>query len=223
MEKQITTVYVPTSERYINILNSVSEKGEIVKQQAYIYTPKEHAAVQGYIDTLLEIATCKRKKWYDILSDYFAKIANEALSKEEDKGEGVIKGEELFNLEQELDIPSNLRWHNSKPTTQPTNSLDELERWVKNLEKNQRFFTIILSDDILAKIQELKHITSNNGWISVEDRLPEVGEWYLVNTTKRGVIESFYDSKDLWLTIQGDLRENETITHWQPKPTPPKL
>ena len=65
-------------------------------------------------------------------------------------------------------------------------------------------------------------LKAESEWISVEDALPEYGEWYLVNTNKRGVIECFYDGNDIWLTAHGDLKEDEDITHWQPLPKSPQ-
>lgn len=48
MEKQITTVYVPTLDGVV--LNPVVQDGDYrtlaTKQEAYLYTPEEHAAAQ---------------------------------------------------------------------------------------------------------------------------------------------------------------------------------
>ena len=54
MEKQIETVYVPTDEAPYFIVKDVEKefiKARVTEQEAYLYTPEEHAAVQ---EALLE-------------------------------------------------------------------------------------------------------------------------------------------------------------------------
>ena len=59
-----------------------------------------------------------------------------------------------------------------------------------------------------------------NPWISVEDRLPDAGQWYLCWSRNQTQI-IFLDTVEpiMWLQ-DGDYLEN--VTHWMPLPTPPK-
>ena len=123
MEKQIETVYVPTDEAPYFIVKDVEKefiKARVTEQEAYLYTPEEHAAAQ------------------------------QALSKAEDKGEVLepweFGADAVFNA---LTKP--------KPTTQPTNTLDELERWIEQRSQSSDSVSHMV---LLAKIQELKTITS---------------------------------------------------------------
>lgn len=73
-------------------------------------------------------------------------------------------------------------------------------------------------------------------WISVKDKLPSVGEWYIVVTSQSLVTMSFYDnridgeivSECMWLTHNDEYREPtgnwewDSVTHWMPLPEPPK-
>ena len=66
-----------------------------------------------------------------------------------------------------------------------------------------------------------KHIAQlENQWISVEDRLPDAGQWYLCWSRNQTQI-IFLDTVEpiMWLQ-DGDYLEN--VTHWMPLPTPPK-
>lgn len=64
-------------------------------------------------------------------------------------------------------------------------------------------------------------------WISVEDRLPEDGGFYIVGFKNGGSFLGWYNSekwhnpkgKEYGITKFGD---NNTVTHWMPLPKPPK-
>jgi hypothetical protein len=97
-----------------------------------------NAAVKGYREALEKIAMlCDNQ---NNTHDDIWHIAYAALFKAEDKGEEREK-----TLTEHWGI---------KPQT--TNSLDELERWLKTYSANSAFYT----SDLLAKIQELKTITT---------------------------------------------------------------
>ena len=66
-----------------------------------------------------------------------------------------------------------------------------------------------------ARIAELE-----NQWISVEDRLPDAGQWYLCWSRNQTQI-IFLDTVEpiMWLQ-DGDYLEN--VTHWMNLPAPPK-
>ena len=56
-------------------------------------------------------------------------------------------------------------------------------------------------------------------WISVKDRLPEKEGTYLVATKNGGVLmDHFYARHKNW----GGARIDPLITHWLPRPKPPK-
>lgn len=68
-------------------------------------------------------------------------------------------------------------------------------------------------------------------WISVKDKMPKIGNWYLVVHKPNGTISRkdlvvnflFYDSDNLWLHKQGDFdSDQDNVTHWMPLPKPPK-
>jgi len=64
-----------------------------------------------------------------------------------------------------------------------------------------------------------------DGWISVKDRLPEIGEWVLINgpeVCQR--IESpsaSWKAEYAWNTDHESFYYPEDITHWMPLPKPP--
>tara|TARA_B100000700_G_scaffold189815_1_gene209217 strand:+ start:64780 stop:65022 length:243 start_codon:yes stop_codon:yes gene_type:complete len=73
----------------------------------------------------------------------------------------------------------------------------------------------------------------DNGWISVEDRLPEKGDWYLVavpsplqsgeRISTMAFLDAVEDGEPLaWLAHNdADSDEWECVTHWMPLPAPP--
>ena len=137
MEKQITTVYVPTDYTFKGpcyyVDKSLTDVSKVIEVKAYLYTPEEHAAAQ------------------------------QALSKAEDKGDNKwdkLNKEFETALEQ---ASSNGYFENMK---QPTNSLDELERWVKEnwfgaIEDDMTYHeNVIDANELLPKIKQLKTITT---------------------------------------------------------------
>jgi len=82
-----------------------------------------------------------------------------------------------------------------------------------------------ISDEINSIIRNAMDIFAG-GWISVEDRLPEVAGYYLVvvdekaASSRRGVVEI----SDFYKTIYSGketLCFQPYVTHWQPLPTAP--
>ena len=170
-----------------------------------------------------------------------------ALSKAEDKGEQTY-GEFMrsnpqipkFNLHPESSNP--IATDRTTIAPQPTNSLDELERWVNGYGSD--FLTV---DDIRRKIQSLKqtHVSDTNvgninGWISVKDRLPEIitGKDYSENVIvwlndERKIMNYALLADDnnnlcyVWCMVydglDGDAEfdDNYYPTHWQPLPPKP--
>jgi hypothetical protein len=141
-----------------------------------------NAAVQGYREALEKIAMlCDNQ---NNTHDDIWHIAYAALFKAEDKGE-VLVGEIQFPFNDKKSWVEDFSHENgqyqnrcflcthyfighkrrvickecfnkTKLSPQPTNSLDELERWLKTYSANSAFYI----SDLLAKIQELKTITT---------------------------------------------------------------
>ena len=86
--------------------------------------------------------------------------------------------------------------------------------------------------DLEAVIADLNKRVSP--WVSVDDRLPEYGRWYLITTTHQGFNEristmAFLDScgdEVIWLSHndkEDDFSEWENVTHWMPLPEAPEV
>ena len=58
-------------------------------------------------------------------------------------------------------------------------------------------------------------------WISVEDRLPDAGKWYLCWSRNQAQIIFLDTAKPIIWLQDGDYLEN--VTHWMPLPEPPEL
>jgi len=63
-------------------------------------------------------------------------------------------------------------------------------------------------------------------WISVKDRLPEIGEWVLIDGPEvcRRIEppSAFWKAEYAWNTDHESFYHPEDITHWMPLPEPPK-
>lgn len=58
-------------------------------------------------------------------------------------------------------------------------------------------------------------------WISVQDRLPEDGQW-VIGANTSGVIPVEYKRKKFYRLTDYYMGDAEYITYWQPLPTPPE-
>ena len=90
-----------------------------------------------------------------------------------------------------------------------------LLRWI-------RYQPTIDAADVVEQEQESKPL---NGWISVQDRLPEVGG-YVVCIAKRNPFSRFMPmvariEKNGWVNPITEQYISE-VTHWMPMPNPPK-
>lgn len=105
--------------------------------------------------------------------------------------------------------------------------LMELENQVKACNKHIEDMKKTIHD-LTETNDELKSkLNEGSGlWISVEERLPEVGEDVLIKY-ENNLISGFLQSKNEWCCYTGNgwvtaADESESPTHWMPLPKPPK-
>ena len=75
----------------------------------------------------------------------------------------------------------------------------------------------------MSDIERSKETSTNNGWISVEDRLPENRQRVLIARKNDGeiyigkysIFNHFVVSFKYWLDVMD-------VSHWQPLPEPPE-
>lgn len=107
-------------------------------------------------------------------------------------------------------------------------TLEEIEELKRNQDsKNQDFVTGYISalstvEGVIAGLDEAKDINvpSNVGWISVEERLPEKTDYYLVQLSRKLPNEDYSDR--VVVLFNGEEKEFECyanlIIAWQPLP-----
>ena len=71
----------------------------------------------------------------------------------------------------------------------------------------------------LSKLSEEVLQVENNGWISVEKKLPSIEGEYLIHKKNDHIEVTYYDLKQWGYYYSGD----EPPTHWMPLPEPPKF
>ena len=106
--------------------------------------------------------------------------------------------------------------------------LGEIEELKRNQDsKNQDFVTGYISalstvEGVIAGLDEAKDINvpSNDGWISVEERLPEKTDYYLVQLSRKLPNEDYSDR--VVVLFNGEEKKFECyailIIAWQPLP-----
>lgn len=106
--------------------------------------------------------------------------------------------------------------------------LGEIEELKRNQDsKNQDFVTGYISalstvEGVIAGLDEAKDINvpSNDGWISVEERLPEKTDYYLVQLSRKLPNEDYSDR--VVVLFNGEEKEFECyanlIIAWRPLP-----
>ncbi|BDE02936.1 DUF551 domain-containing protein [Pasteurella multocida] len=74
--------------------------------------------------------------------------------------------------------------------------------------------------DLVLEKPEIVEFSQNNGWISVEDRLPGEREDILI-CTDRGEIKIAWRDDVFFMSLRD--YHLSSVTHWQPLPLPPKV
>lgn len=149
---------------------------------------------------------------------------------------GNIKLEDMINWIYENVIPAEkAKWESSTPPTATPEAAKEqgelLYRLLSPMEVGTEFpkGALITGKGVFIPTTTLPASTAlNDGWISVEERLPEEpGEYicyfrYFERRKTDGFISGnkFYTDTKEWADNYDE--RALTITHWQPLPTPPK-
>jgi len=89
----------------------------------------------------------------------------------------------------------------------------------------------ITYDDIIQNVRTLElslieKLSKDDGWISVEDRLPEVWQDVLVLDRWTFHYDSYLKSNGMWFinnTFYTEEAYASNVTHWQPLPNQPVL
>jgi len=108
-----------------------------------------------------------------------------------------------------------------------------MNKLVEALEKITNMQTPVIGMQLADQYVKIKsiarqalkeHAANKEGWVRVENRLPEVGEIVLVwvGDSANTSVKHFYTSSGKWKSLEKTiLPEYYIITHWQPLPTPP--
>ena len=100
-----------------------------------------------------------------------------------------------------------------------------LEQWKKDcLQDNDQQSADVISDVIL-QLDDMPTLTPPNEWVSVEERLPEVGQEVLVywwNTSQKAEhFELTHYDGDHWFLLDNTERPWIVVVAWMPLPEPP--
>ena len=105
---------------------------------------------------------------------------------------------------------------------------DELYRIEKLLDTDivrQDRVALNLLEQVLYDIQHVPTLTPPNEWVSVEERLPEVGQEVLVywrNTSQKAEhFELTHYDGDHWFLLDNTERPWIVVVAWMPLPAPP--
>lgn len=92
-----------------------------------------------------------------------------------------------------------------------------------------------IADYFAQQIREQPTLTPQNEWVSVEERLPEKSEEYIVCACDDGapideriwgdtvvVCADYYDGTFMWYEGSTEYDLSGIVTHWMPLPAPPK-
>ena len=103
-------------------------------------------------------------------------------------------------------------------------------KWIEQIKYRisggDEYFDRQRKESLDMAIVDIKICDANNaGWISVKDRLPEEEGTYLVFPRDPcGVVTIAWYSgpEDGWLALDGNFYADGVVTHYMPRPEPPK-
>ena len=101
----------------------------------------------------------------------------------------------------------------------------EAKHWLgSDNEKGVYCFDCKAGIEVYGTLEELYSAwnTRVDGWISVEDRLPEEGEMVLMFSKFKNYHMGWYDKKQCKFYSEGYSVKQGMVTHWRPLPEPPK-
>ena len=90
-----------------------------------------------------------------------------------------------------------------------------LENYYKDQLERTGKFKVVSIDATSEEVLQVE----NNGWISVEKKLPSIEGEYLIHKKNDHIEVTYYDLKQWGYYYSGD----EPPTHWMPLPEPPKF
>ena len=90
-----------------------------------------------------------------------------------------------------------------------------LENYYKDQLERTGKFKVVSIDATSGEVLKVE----NNGWISVEKKLPSIEGEYLIHKKNDHTEVTYYDLKQWGYYYSGD----EPPTHWMPLPEPPKF
>ena len=99
-----------------------------------------------------------------------------------------------------------------------------IEWWYSLPEEQRRKTDINAEPDIVdAFAYGVLHGWNNPNWISVEERLPEVGEPVLFSTPSMDEpLKGAYQENGTWWSVEYECKFINGITHWMPLPEAPR-
>lgn len=107
----------------------------------------------------------------------------------------------------------------------PTDKATIEKRWGienNNTPQNESVFNVIIARHEMCNEAALFGAElATPKWISVQDRLPEDGQW-VIGANASEVIPVEYKRKKFYRLTDYYMGDAEYITHWQPLPTPPE-
>lgn len=123
----------------------------------------------------------------------------------------------------DVEVLQNDQWVFIRATQSEINEWKETNKWFKIREYPQ-----------LNTARNQPEVKQQGGeWISVEDRLPEIGVNVIIHCIDRdfendpevviGWVYRIMDNIPWWQSIHANEDEDLTITHWMPLPKPPKV
>ena len=115
------------------------------------------------------------------------------------------------------------------------NELYRIEKLLDTDIVRQDKVALNLLEQVLYDIQHVPTLTPPNEWVSVEERLPDKHDEYIVCACDEGepideriwgntvvVFADYYDGTFTWYEGNREYDISDIVTHWMPLPAPPE-